>query len=200
MPKLGLLDLTGNQLSAPVLSRLRTLYPKAKLVPLVAPLAVVDPEEEHRVLAVALQCENYADVKVLSQVSYPLPEPEQQIVLSNIDYSIEGIDLWASYHFRNLDRTTLDPARFGRVPLSATQERDLASDLPWDGSFEFYRPYPDSHGILQVSRVGFNRDGTRALVGVLRSAGDSNAEGALVFLSKREGQWVVDEVRILFVT
>ncbi len=54
---------------------------------------------------------------------------------------------------------------------------------------KFHKRFPGSHGILQFSRVGFNRDRTQALF-YLGNQWDSLAgNGCFVLMGKSEGNW-----------
>jgi hypothetical protein len=52
--------------------------------------------------------------------------------------------------------------------------------------------YPDASGVITLSRVGFNRDMTEALVEVVRGlCGKGCGEGAFVLLAREGGRWKV---------
>jgi len=58
----------------------------------------------------------------------------------------------------------------------------------------FYARYPDSGGYIEVSAVGFNAEGTKALVEVSHDCGGLCGGGTYHFLEKRAGKW--EEVRV----
>ena len=65
---------------------------------------------------------------------------------------------------------------------------------------DFKARYPAAPGIITLSRVGFNRAGTRALVWVDRRWGVLDASADLVLLTRPHGTWVLQEVRNLAVS
>lgn len=63
---------------------------------------------------------------------------------------------------------------------------------PFEGGWEeLRRRYPDSDGITELSRVGFNLIYTQALVSIGISRGSLNAEFYMVCLEKQEGIWQI---------
>jgi hypothetical protein len=60
-----------------------------------------------------------------------------------------------------------------------------------DGWERFYEQYPNSQGMMTVSRVGFNPSGQQALVYVGNQADLLAGEGNYVLLSKEGDQWKV---------
>lgn len=68
--------------------------------------------------------------------------------------------------------------------------RPYVLDAGKDGWYRFGKAHPDAWGKLTLSRVGFNRDGTQALIYVEHAYG-----GVLRFflLDKRARKWVVSK-------
>jgi hypothetical protein len=67
----------------------------------------------------------------------------------------------------------------------------------WDS---FYEKYPNSAGIISISRVGFNRNRTQAILGFSYQAGWLWGKGYRIFLTKDEGKWIVKEQDMLWVS
>jgi len=55
----------------------------------------------------------------------------------------------------------------------------------------FYRKFPDSPGLIYVSRVGFDRTAKQALVYVGRTCGFLCGDGYLVLLEEEHGKWTI---------
>jgi hypothetical protein len=55
---------------------------------------------------------------------------------------------------------------------------------------EFYRQYPQSGGVIEVSAVGFNADKTVAVVYTSHSCGGLCGGGDYHVLQKKDGKWV----------
>ncbi len=64
------------------------------------------------------------------------------------------------------------------------------NETGWD---VFNKIYPNSSGIIQISRVGFNSNQTQAIVYYGYQRGLLWGEGYLIYLTKDEGKWMVRE-------
>ena len=64
----------------------------------------------------------------------------------------------------------------------------------------FYERYPNSTGILTLSRVGFNRTMRQAFVYIANSCGSLCGGGEYYLLSKKNGAWKVQAVFRLWVS
>ncbi len=60
----------------------------------------------------------------------------------------------------------------------------------WD---VFYEKYPNSTGVIQISRVGFNSNQTQAILYFGYHRESLDGQGYLIFLTKDEGNWIVRE-------
>ena len=58
----------------------------------------------------------------------------------------------------------------------------------WD---VFYERYPQSQGIMGVSKVGFNQEGNQALIYAWNEEYSEVGKGYYLFLTKEEGIWVI---------
>lgn len=58
---------------------------------------------------------------------------------------------------------------------------------------EFYNLYPNSPGILELSRVGFNSETNQALVYIGNQASWKGGAGFYVLLNKENGAWIIKE-------
>ncbi|MBU7024860.1 MAG: hypothetical protein HXS40_11915 [Theionarchaea archaeon] len=68
------------------------------------------------------------------------------------------------------------------------------------GWLEFYVRYPFSHGLTELSRVGFNAGMDQALVYVGNTEGGLSGEGYYVLLIKEEGRWIVQDKTLVWVS
>jgi hypothetical protein len=74
---------------------------------------------------------------------------------------------------------------------------DTGTATGWTG---FYKTYPDSPGLLSVSRVGFNVRHDQALVYVAHSCGDLCGLGSYILLKKQADQWVIERTEGLWIS
>ncbi|MCK4748698.1 MAG: hypothetical protein KAT15_16710 [Bacteroidales bacterium] len=57
---------------------------------------------------------------------------------------------------------------------------------------EFYRRYPDSNGLISVSRIGFDKSKNTALIHVVHSYGILGARFNFIVLKRTEGVWNIE--------
>lgn len=70
-------------------------------------------------------------------------------------------------------------------------------DINWD---KFYQTHPKSRGIYTFSRVGFNRNGSQALVFVTNWCRSLCGEGIFYLLEKENGEWKVVKNRMIWIS
>ena len=105
------------------------------------------------------------------------------------------------YTDRNKEHMRLpSPCRF--APSCVVGDiTDLAAkvknDRAWRG---FFKKYPNSPGLVVVSRIGFNRDHTEAVVYTGRACGSLCGEGEYARLVKLNGSWVVDDHTVVWLS
>lgn len=69
-----------------------------------------------------------------------------------------------------------------------------------DGWKRFYQEYPKSAGFWELSRPGYNSAGNQALLLVRHSCGYLCGTGHLYLLSKKDGQWIVENRLMLWIS
>lgn len=57
----------------------------------------------------------------------------------------------------------------------------------------YYERYPKSHGIAEISRVGFSDNGDEALLFFIHNYGRMAGHGTYVLLRLQDGAWVVED-------
>jgi hypothetical protein len=65
------------------------------------------------------------------------------------------------------------------------------SNYSRDAWKKYYKKYPHSHGYIRLSRVGFNRQMTEALIYVERECGSLCADGRFKLLVKEGDRWTI---------
>jgi hypothetical protein len=91
-------------------------------------------------------------------------------------------ETWRSFQRRNVDRVSI---RDFQCPGRSIVFLDARSSWEWE------RTVPGSCGVVTVSLAGFNRDGTEALVYWSVYWAPLAAYGSLIWLNKKEGEWVI---------
>jgi hypothetical protein len=80
---------------------------------------------------------------------------------------------------------------FDYTLVSLQELEEFLAGGPW--SFDaFYERFPNSQGLMELSRVGFNSDHTQALVYVGNQYDLLGGAGYYLLLSKQDGAWQVD--------
>jgi hypothetical protein len=69
-----------------------------------------------------------------------------------------------------------------------------------DGWEVFHKKYPTAGAIITLSRVGFNKDKSQALVFVAHSCGWLCGEGNYILLEKKDGVWKVEKKSMTWIS
>jgi hypothetical protein len=94
-----------------------------------------------------------------------------------------------NYEAQNRESWMLEPKIETHIPfklLNSSEVKEAFENSGWEG---FYRNYPDSGGIIELSAVGFNSDKTIAVVYVGHSCGMLCGGGSFHVLEKKNGNW-----------
>ena len=75
---------------------------------------------------------------------------------------------------------------------------DQLVDSIKDSWNRYYEKYPGAQGIMQVSRVGFDTDGSQALVYVANFSGLLLGGGYYVLLVREEDTWVIHDISVVW--
>ena len=101
---------------------------------------------------------------------------------------------YADFLAANKKPTPLDGSLdlgFEYVLVSSQELEDIFADGA--GSYDtFYDRFPDSQGVMELSRVGFNSDRTQALVYVGNQFAPLGGAGYYLLLNKDGGTWQVN--------
>ena len=74
------------------------------------------------------------------------------------------------------------------ITLISSDEIDYLQDKNWD---EFYKKYPNTNGLIGMSRIGFNLDKNQAIVEIELVSGFNLVQGSLLFLKKENDEWKI---------
>ena len=92
--------------------------------------------------------------------------------------------------------TILDQEAFDEI---FTRNDEHPTDL-WDNWDRFYEEYHDSQGIMRISRVGFDANGSQALVYVGNTQHDLVGAGYFVLLVRKADTWVVHSKELTWIS
>lgn len=79
------------------------------------------------------------------------------------------------------------------ILISKREIEEISENRIRDGWEVFHQKYPTAGAILTLSRVGFNEDGTQALIYVAYACGGLCGQGQYILLTKREAGWKVEK-------
>ena len=80
------------------------------------------------------------------------------------------------------------------VPVAYISDAEMTAIFqPGNGWEQFYEIYPDSTGVITLSRVGFNRDMSQAIVCIGLSGGSMAGVGYYIFLTWDGSAWQIQE-------
>ena len=60
--------------------------------------------------------------------------------------------------------------------------------------YNFHAKYPDSNGLIRLSRIGYNSCRTEAILGISISKSSENAEGLILLLKKIDDVWKIIKI------
>jgi hypothetical protein len=154
-----------------------------------------------------------------SVILYKYPHPANKIVIyqltsnQTICYNYDCFQNFKNYSLKNYSMLVDDyknknakvyklENKFSiphTVILISSKELNkiFQNETGWDA---FYEKYPDSPGTIQISRVGFNRNQTQAILYFGYQRGPLWGEGYRIFLTKDEGKWMVKEEVLMWVS
>ncbi|MDT5122012.1 MAG: hypothetical protein QOC96_1494 [Acidobacteriota bacterium] len=102
----------------------------------------------------------------------------------------------ADYISKNKEPQHLDnlfKLKVERVLVSASEIKEIFENHHIEGWKIIAERYPDSLGLITLSRIGFNPERTQALVHVGIGCGGSCGEGNFFLLAKESGVWKVQK-------
>jgi hypothetical protein len=126
------------------------------------------------------------------------------VTAEQVGQTISGLqeETYADFLAVNEGPAPLDPSLdlgFDYTLVSLQDLEEFLGDGPW--SYDaFYERFPNSQGLMELSRVGFNADHTQALVYVGNQYDLLGGEGYYVLLHKEGGDWLVDSDLLLWVS
>jgi len=67
----------------------------------------------------------------------------------------------------------------------------------WD---EFYNVYPNSEGLVKLTRIGYNQNRTQAIFGLGNQYASLGGEGCLIYLEKINNNWTIVNVSLTWIS
>ena len=158
--------------------------------------------EEQAVYAVFVR-NNKGPAVILENTSTSTVEEDPQQMIDNIEGGLPGIsnDTIDSYVERNAQPSQLSPDMqldVDYVLLSQEELAEISSQGNWHEILQ--ERYPGSNAYLIFSRVGFNRTLDQAVIYVGEVAGPLMGAGYYYLLEKQNGDWVIKEQTMVWIS
>jgi len=180
-------------LSACSLAGTETATPKPTLTP--TPDAVQEEERVYKALIESNYPSNFLVImdKTQTDVLGLASEETYQFVKENLQHL--SADTMDDFKIRNVDPSSLKASMVlgSRYLLFTEKDKQELFKINQSGWDVFYNRYPDAPGIITLSRVGFNGQMNQALVYLGIQSHWLAGSGNFYLLNKVNGEWVIDE-------
>jgi hypothetical protein len=146
--------------------------------------------------------------------------PDKSVVVADRTFGAPGLAMELDREYLKARLSPLSQATIesykgrNKEPLhlkgfaNAKVKYSLMTEGEWEELFEkdilsgwksFRQRYADAAGVVRLSRVGFNPEGTQALVLLLYGCGEVCGEGTFILLTKEEGGWRIEKSEVVVV-
>ena len=144
--------------------------------------------------------EHVRQIVILNETVGEPETPERMADLNNVP----GLKTAHSQVYRAFLDANLHPSSFRRsftlpVPYQIVASSEIHSifGMPGDTWGRYYEKYPNSTGLLRLSRVGFNSEGNQAAFYISNHCGALCGGGYFVIMEKVNSNWkVVQEIQV----
>jgi hypothetical protein len=161
-----------------------------------------DIEKEEQAVYAVFANEGKGSALILQNTSTSTLE-DPQLLIDNIKESLPGISNGTidSYLERNAQPSQLSPDMQLGLEYSLLTQTELAEISSQQNWHEILRErYPGVEGYYIFSRVGFNNSLNQAVVYVGRVAGPLMGSGSYYLLEKEDGQWIIKEETMIWIS
>lgn len=130
-------------------------------------------------------------VRTEDQIDSLLKEQDREISYLAIKKNIPELDQQTLDNFKTVNQESVLLKRQFNLPVNyVLLSPEEVKNIRWN---DFYNQYPGAQGVMELSRVGFNRNKTQALVYVGNSSYPLAGEGLYVFLIRVNNIWTIQK-------
>jgi hypothetical protein len=98
-----------------------------------------------------------------------------------------------SFTAQNAKRQSITSPAKGSLKVELLDKKEAQDTVEYGRWKKLFTAYPDSSGVVSLSKVGFDKTGTQALVYIANVYGEDAGQGTILFLQKIGQQWKVKE-------
>ena len=109
-------------------------------------------------------------------------------------------DTVADFERKARSSCALKPEYGDAMHYKLISKEELDKAFHEGGWSDFYKKYPDAGGVWTFSRPGYNSARNEAVLSVSHACGELCGTGHLYFLTKRDGQWKVQNRLMLWIS
>lgn len=153
--------------------------------------------------------EYYSDsalIIIRQQIDYNLPPIAYHSGFDSGDYynyiklNMPEIDTIAFLNFLSNNDTisyldNLFKVNKSTISLFSEEKYDYLFDRNKDTWKLFYAKYPNSNGLIELSRIGYNDEVNQAILEIWHAGGWTGGKGVMYFLSKKNNTWVITKTK-----
>jgi len=172
------------------------------------PTPTADINVEENAIYAALIGQRYVrdDIKliVIKEQTSPFIQPDElESVLQNAKEGLPGLSNATLEDFRAKNQESHPVGADLKLDVKyvligqAEMEEIFQDSTGWN---KFYTRYPNSQGVMTLSRVGFNEALDQALVYVGNQSDGKAGAGYFFLLSKADGQWTVQSEMMVWIS
>lgn len=141
-------------------------------------------------------------VIIRQKVEYSLPRPfYYSDYYTDIKKNMPKVDTTAYLNFISINDSVsfMDNSfklKTSTVKLISENEWNYYFDKGQDAWKYFYRKYPKSGGIIELSRIGYNKEKNQAIIEVFLDKSWTGSRAYMYFITKENNNWVVTNSKL----
>ena len=136
-----------------------------------------------------------SDLTIYQKTSINNKDNPDNIIKSDDFINIEDSTIESYYNLNSKEYVLDNQISFdnGKISMISSSDYDYFFKEQNDNQnwINFYKYFPNSFGLIQFSRIGFNNDLTQAIVNYKRSDKNGNGEFRIYYLDKIDKNWEI---------
>ena len=142
-----------------------------------------------------------SDLTIYQKTSINNKDNPDNIIKSDDFINIEDSTIESYYNLNSKEYVLDNQISFdnGKISMISSSDYDYFFKEQNDNQnwINFYKYFPNSFGLIQFSRIGFNNDLTQAIVNYKRSDKNGNGTFNIYYLTKTDENWEINIYEII---